>query len=275
MSPEEYRTAQNTITEQLRRILLPLLRTLRGRPSDEVWQAFLDAAYPAIYRARVESWQVAADFYASQRRTQLAPAASRRGIALPTAGGGPAPSRPPNLTAVQGGGAPQVPRRNYPPQALATAMRPVRARLDTLDEGDPLPQPATDAAARIAERHAADAGREAIVDAARHDPAALGYARRTTSDNPCAFCLMLTSRGPVYKNASAALLRDGTSEPYHDGCSCLPVPVFNRNRWPGREQYQQLEGEWRTYGGTLADWRRYVASGRLGSGEPATRVAVS
>ncbi len=100
------------------------------------------------------------------------------------------------------------------------------------------------------------------MDAARHDPAALGYARRALSTNPCAFCLMLVSRGPVYKDASAALLRDGSSEPYHDNCSCVAVPVFHRQRWPGREEYRRLESQWRDHGGTLAAWRSHIDAQR-------------
>jgi hypothetical protein len=265
VTPEEYRRAQNAISAALRAVLLPLLGTLRGRPTDEAWQAFPAAAYPAIYRARVESWRLAADFYAAQRRAQLAPvpnelAAGREEPATP-ADTSPSTGSEPSLTAVDGGGAGddiEVPRRNYPPAALSAALRPVRAQLDTLDADAPLPETTVERAVQVAERHARDAGREAIVDAARQDPAALGYARRALSGNPCAFCLMLVSRGPVYQDASAALLRDGTSEPYHDRCSCVPVPVFHRERWPGREDYLRLQSEWREHGGTLAAWRRHV-----------------
>ncbi|MGW3569066.1 VG15 protein [Streptomyces sp. NPDC000941] len=272
MTPEEYRRAQNTITAALRAVLAPLVATLRGRPTDAQWAAFLDAAYPALYRARVQSWQLAADFYADQRRAQLAPArsgeTSRRDVTTASASGGDSSPREETpardrLAAVDGGRdeseeTPEVPRRNYPPRALAAAYRPLRARLDALDEGAPLPDTTAEQAVRVAERHARDAGREAIVDAARHDPRALGYARRALSGHPCAFCLMLVSRGPVYRNASAALRRDGEDEPYHDGCSCVAVPVFNADRWPGRDEAERLEAEWRQSGGTLAEWRRHI-----------------
>ncbi|NGO67160.1 hypothetical protein [Streptomyces boncukensis] len=266
MTPEEYRRRQAAITATLRAALAPLVRTLRGRPSQAQWAAFLDAAYPAIYRARVASWQLAADFYAAQRRAQLAPApsreTSRRDATTPPTSGEDASREESRerLTPVNGARdeTPEVPRRNYPPRALAAAYRPLRARLDALDEDEPPPATVVESAVRVAERHARDAGREAVVDAARHDPAALGYARRALSGNPCAFCLMLVSRGPVYKDSSAALLRDGSGEPYHDGCSCVAVPVFNRQAWPGREEAGQLEAEWRRSGGTLAEWRRHL-----------------
>ncbi|MFF4607938.1 hypothetical protein ACFY12_35025 [Streptomyces sp. NPDC001339] len=266
MTPEAYRRRQNTITAALRAVLSPLVRSLRRRPTETQWAAFLDAAYPAIYRARVESWQLAADFYAAQRRAQLIPApdqeASHRD-ATPSPISEEDASREETgdrLTAVEGDRdeTVEVPRRNYPPRAVAAAYRPLRARLDALDEDEPLPGTAVESAVRVAERHARDAGREAIVDAARHDPAALGYARRALSGSPCAFCLMLVSRGAVYKDASAALLRGGENEPYHDGCSCVAVPVFNAQSWPGRDEAERLERAWRQHGGTLAEWRRHI-----------------
>lgn len=47
-------------------------------------------------------------------------------------------------------------------------------------------------------RLALDSGRDTIVESAQSDPSAVGWAR-VTGDNPCAFCAMLASRGPVYK----------------------------------------------------------------------------
>jgi hypothetical protein len=284
MTPEEYRRQLDAITAALRAVLVPLVRTLRGRPTAAQWSAFLDAAYPAIYRARVQSWQLAADFYAAQRRAQLAPApggdSSRRDETTAPTSDEDVSTReettePGQLTAVDGGRdeTPDVPRRNYPPQALAAAYRPLRARLDALDADARVPDTTAEQAVRVAERHARDAGREAVVDAARNDPAALGYARRALSGNPCAFCLMLVSRGPVYKDASAALRRDGESEPYHDGCSCLAVPVFNRQSWPGRDEADELERQWREHGGTLAAWRRYIDEQRQQFAEGSTAAA--
>ena len=265
MTPEEYRRRQAGITSALRAVLLPLVRSLRGRPTDREWRAFLDAAYAAIVRARAESWEVAADFYAAQRRAQLG--------AAPADDPPSPPDNPPEdhgdaepgrLTPVpdHGDGTADVPRRNYPPRAVNSAYRRVRAQLDALDDDEAVPPGLAESAVRVGERHARDAGREAVVDAARHDPAALGYARRALSQSPCAFCLMLASRGPVYQDASTALLRDGQAEPYHDNCACVAVPVFHRQRWPGRDEAERLEREWRRAGGTLADWRRHLAEQR-------------
>ncbi|OLT27752.1 hypothetical protein BJF83_17355 [Nocardiopsis sp. CNR-923] len=115
----------------------------------------------------------------------------------------------------------------------------------------------------VALRHASAGGREGMVDAARHDPKALGYARITVGTENCAFCLMLVSRGPVYRSESAALLRDGTSEPYHDRCDCIAVPVFDRDDWPGRDEYLEMQRLWDEHAnGNLKNWRRFIESRR-------------
>jgi hypothetical protein len=92
-------------------------------------------------------------------------------------------------------------------------------------------------------RYTADGGRFTIQNTAEHDRTALGWAR-VTDGNPCYFCAMLASRGPVYKSQSSALLRaDGRK--YHNGCGCTAEPVYNRDQpWPGdARRYQQL---WKT-----------------------------
>lgn len=55
---------------------------------------------------------------------------------------------------------------------------------------------------------------------------------------------MLVSRGPVYKDERAAGERLN-GEPYHNRCDCVPVPVFSRDEWPGREDYLEAERLWR------------------------------
>jgi hypothetical protein len=62
-------------------------------------------------------------------------------------------------------------------------------------------------------------GRMTIIGSTLRDPVALGWARVTTGD-PCAFCRMLASRGPVYKSKKGAGF-----EP-HDVCGCTPEAVY-------------------------------------------------
>lgn len=83
-----------------------------------------------------------------------------------------------------------------------------------------------------------DAGRETVVQTALQDSQAMGWFRVTASD-PCAFCAMLASRGPVYRSREAA------SFPAHDMCACTAEPRFvDGAHWPGRgREWQRLWSE--------------------------------
>lgn len=241
MTPEQYERETALIMLSLRAVLTPLLRLLPPRPTAEQWDALVAAAYPAVYRARVDAWRASERFYRAERYRRL-------GVDDPVL----------------------FPRRNYPPEALAKALhQQVKPRLDLLDDDEPVPTVIIEEAVAVAERHAQEAGRQAVIDAARHDDRAIGYARRLVGAVNCAFCSMLASRGPVYRSAESALIRhEGrgrnavpTGEPFHNRCNCQVVPVYNRDDWPGRDQYLELQRAWREHAnGNLADWRRYLAS---------------
>lgn len=72
--------------------------------------------------------------------------------------------------------------------------------------------------ARAAGRHAVNGGREVVREAAILDPDARGWAR-VTAGKACKFCQMLASRGAVYT-------QDTVDFQAHDGCHCMPEPVF-------------------------------------------------
>lgn len=87
-----------------------------------------------------------------------------------------------------------------------------------------------------------------------------GWSRVATGRETCAWCLMLISRGPVYRSASNAglhipdkdaaaiwgdtgydldkFLADTTPhvEQWHANCDCKVVPVFDQEDWPGRSE---------------------------------------
>lgn len=90
-------------------------------------------------------------------------------------------------------------------------------------------------AAGAASRHVLTGGRQSLLTLVDADSQALGWARVTDGD-PCAFCAMLASRGPVYGSAAAA----GFSA--HDACACTAEPVYSRSApWPGRaREFQRL-----------------------------------
>ncbi|MFP7366293.1 hypothetical protein SFC07_11070 [Corynebacterium callunae] len=119
-----------------------------------------------------------------------------------------------------------------------------------------------------AERHARDAGRQAVIDTAaggqvRAEPRnettpqsyrrttttgeELGWARVLTGDENCAFCAMLASRGPVYSEetvltAGSKSSREGMT--YHANCDCAAVLVIKGRKWQGETEYKKLKSMW-------------------------------
>lgn len=84
------------------------------------------------------------------------------------------------------------------------------------------------AATATATRHVLNGGRDVLLGAVRSDPVALGWVR-VTAFNPCAFCALMASRGPVYKSATSAGFQA------HDACACSAEPVYSSEaEWPGR-----------------------------------------
>ncbi|MGW5735726.1 MULTISPECIES: VG15 protein [Streptomyces] len=83
-------------------------------------------------------------------------------------------------------------------------------------------------AARLTE----NGGRHALHEAVASDKGAIGYYRQAQA-GACAFCLMLASRGVVYKTRKSAQHGDyigADGKPaYHRNCHCQPVPVFVRH----------------------------------------------
>lgn len=79
----------------------------------------------------------------------------------------------------------------------------------------------------------------------------IGWARVLgPNDHHCAFCMMLASRGPVYKSAKAAGRMSaaakwadakGWTNSYHDHCRCQVVMVTAGRKWDGRKQVSALE----------------------------------
>ena len=63
--------------------------------------------------------------------------------------------------------------------------------------------------------------------------------RRVTDGNPCAFCAMLASRGPVYTETTVTTRHDGMR--YHKGCGCTAEPWYGKwEDWQPSPQEQPL-----------------------------------
>jgi hypothetical protein len=87
-----------------------------------------------------------------------------------------------------------------------------------------------------------------------------GWARVATGRETCAWCLMLVSRGPVYRSADSAGLDlddlnainltaagedvSGAMQEWHDGCDCKVIPVFKQKAWVGEQAQKRAEELW-------------------------------
>lgn len=81
-------------------------------------------------------------------------------------------------------------------------------------------------------------GRETIHASAEADPRRPRVARVPTGAETCAFCLMLASRGPVYRDEDTAM---GQSEDhYHGDCDCEPVVVYTNRDLPEHYDHEKL-----------------------------------
>lgn len=91
------------------------------------------------------------------------------------------------------------------------------------------PRQAVDAAAvRMAgsvQYLALEGGRQVMQRAVDADEQATGWARVTDAD-PCAWCAMLASRGPVYKSTRTAGDPRQGGQRYHAHCGCVAWPAF-------------------------------------------------
>jgi hypothetical protein len=76
------------------------------------------------------------------------------------------------------------------------------------------------------ERLVLDVGRQTVTGNAQRDRNARGWAR-VTEPKACAFCLMLATRGAVYKQHTADFLT-------HAHCRCHAEPVFSAYEPPAR-----------------------------------------
>ena len=126
---------------------------------------------------------------------------------------------------------------------------PVRVKL--LIEGGMSPDAAHAQAftkfAGIVRRQTLLGGRATVNATARVDRRAIGW-RRVTDGDPCAFCAMLASRGPVYSSRSRAEVVAGSGLRYHGHCGCTGEIVYDEwvpNEAEARyiEAYEQAAAE--------------------------------
>jgi hypothetical protein len=249
-----YRGDQVAIRAALLKEVLGLWALLNPANLGETAGRWLDLMVELVLAFRTRSVASTVDYYQRLRAAELgADAAPLNVAALPALGvGNPAQVR--TSLAVTGpvGLEHRIVRRGMEPAAAAkVALVEVSG---------------------AASRHALNGGREVVMSAHEHDHLALGFAR-LTGPKPCAFCVMLASRGPVLYTSRAAALRTttrskrGEGHDYHDNCMCTAEPVFFRDAEPpglGARWQQLWKDATKGYSGTdaLNALRRALAAQR-------------
>jgi len=92
---------------------------------------------------------------------------------------------------------------------------------DPLFEGDV--ETANSRLAEVVQLESARPYRDTILGNQKRDPAAVGW-RRIANPGACKFCVMVASKGAIYK-------RDTATFAAHGGCHCSAQPVFGPNEY--------------------------------------------
>lgn len=278
MNPEEYAAQQAIISQQAVSQALQL-GSLVTQPAMSVrdWVSLLRTLYPNVEILRDRSASLARQFYDSSRHLAY-------------------PSLPRNDRPLEGThweefvhnmepARVKMSQENAPSHALGTfAMRTVREvenagrqQLIHAVEDDPIldeihsslatQETPSDAASRLKDEEVG--GRPLQVVKTPQEQAQgqqggveniRGWARVATGKETCAWCLMLVSRGPVYRSAENAGLDldelnalnliaagedvSGAMQQWHDGCDCKVIPVFKQTAWVGEQAQKRAEELW-------------------------------
>ena len=145
-----------------------------------------------------------------------------------------------------------------------------------------------DLVASGAERLVLNGGRQTDAQILQLNRDLLGFVRvhDYREDEPCGFCAMLMSRGPVYGSHRAAegFYNEDAEEwnKYHFNCHCSAVSVYSQREWltnPLLADNRMYQQEWNRvikdrYSGdaALSEWRKHVKSLNA-SRDNATQVA--
>lgn len=108
--------------------------------------------------------------------------------------------------------------------------------------------------ARASMRHVTNGARDTLDDVVARDRRVVGWMRLTQA-NPCWFCAMLASRGPVYEgdsfDESDPRFTGKGNHKVHDGCGCMVVPMY-RGKQSGDERamierFREFESLWKKH----------------------------
>ena len=235
---ERQRQAQQSIRAAAARDVLQLWRS--GFDLSDIersWGRMEPAVEALVLNHRRRSSEAAADFYTAHRTVERVPGRPRR----------PSPAPAPDSRQL---------RYSLGYYGKVVPNELFRAgRLDVMQQaGTHLVGGAT--------RHVSNGGRMTLDQAIMEDSQATGW-QRVTGPNPCAFCAMLASRGPVFKTGQSALRTGRVAAPetargtqqagwgrmrsrsggpgrardqsFHDHCQCTAEPQYvNSDPWQER-----------------------------------------
>ncbi|MWA08740.1 VG15 protein [Streptomyces sp. BA2] len=203
---QRYRGIQALIAARMAQRVLQVWRDLMNPAKvDASWLAVRAALVPIVEQGRQQSAELARVSYADARRA---------------------------ATAVEDGFKPQDP--------LPLLLDRLESALDVTGPVEfkraiaagKTPQQAMEAAAvrmvGTTQYLALEGGRSVMKRSIEADESATGWARVTDND-PCAWCAMLASRGPVYKTARTAGDPRKGGNSYHDHCACQAWPAFTHD----------------------------------------------
>lgn len=95
------------------------------------------------------------------------------------------------------------------------------------------------------------------------------FARVPTSKKPCAFCLMLASRGFVYLSEKSAVMTHYMGK-YHDDCRCVAVASFDDEGLEGhQEDADRMYEQWKAASDSLPDKETRAAWNAMSESEKA------
>lgn len=99
----------------------------------------------------------------------------------------------------------------------------------------------------VAVRHVTNAQQQSTIESVQRTPLRVGY-MLVTRANPCYFCAMLASRGPVYKgdsmDESDPRFTGIGSAKVHDNCGCSMVAIGPRDLDANVWKYLELDRLW-------------------------------
>lgn len=279
MNPEEYDAAQLVIVQQMISSTLQL-GSLVTKPALSIpdWLSLLRTLFPVVQSSRDSSARLARRFYDAQRSQAY-------------------PSLPVNLRPLEGTdwetfvgnmepARARMSQQDSPQHAVNTlALRTAREvgnagrqQIIHMVDNDPFLDEIHQSVAQLVNIAQKPASELDNVPVAR-PPLALvktpqdqagghgdtvenirGWARVATGRETCAWCLMLVSRGPVYRSAENAGLDlddlnainmtaagedvSGAMQEWHDGCDCIVMPVFKQRAWTGEAAQKRAEELW-------------------------------